>query len=293
MKKIMFFVAALLLSTIMFSCDKNKKTDPKKPVEEEEEVYPEIGARNCILLEEFTGQKCPNCPPAIEEIHECLQAMMNGTRVAWVAHHSGYGDDYFTLKGDNDLASVLFYGYCGYNYTFAPAGCIDRSKTYVVTSEGPEDDYIHHASYCADTVLLNGMLAVPAEASISMKTTLVDNLLTITLTGKCNKDNAYVTIFLCQNGIQSVQSGVSGTYTHNDVIRAYLTASKGDKLTIDGDKKYKFTTSYEIPAEISGVMNKAFATDIPNMFVVATIHGSTTSKGAIYNTEMVHLSTLR
>lgn len=282
MKKIMFFVAALLLTTIMFSCKKeDKKTDPQTPAEEE--VYPEIGARNCILLEEFTGQDCGNCPRAIKAIRETIEAMPEGKRVAWVAHHSGYYDDDFTLAGDKNIASRF-----GINY--APAGMLERTK--LTLEDGT--DYGHLADYFADADLLNEYLAKPAEASMNMKVTLgADNQLTVTVLGKSNQSEAYMTVLLCQNGIKASQSGGGSSYVHNEVVRAYLTPTGGEQLSIDGEKKYKFTTTYQIPAEISGTEGKAYATDIPNMFVVAFVAGKLSQKGAVYNTDMVYLNTLQ
>lgn len=284
MKKIMFFVAAMLLTTIMFSCKKeNKGTDPTDP--KEEEVYPEVTTRNCILLEEFTGQSCGNCPRAIAAIRAELDAMANGDRVAWVAHHSGYYSDKFTLQGDLTIASAL-----GVNY--APAAVLERTKTQL--SDG-DNSYVHIADYAADSTVLNQLLAIPAEASMNMKVTMAaDSTLTVTILGKSNKAEAYMTILLCQNGINSNQAGVGQNYTHNEVVRAYLTPAAGEQLTIDGETKYKYVAEYKIPAEIANYDNsKSFATDIPNMYVVAFVHGKLSSKGAVYNTDKFHLSNLK
>ena len=285
MKKIMFFVAALLLSTIMFSCKKDdKKTDPQNPAEEEE-VYPEIGARNCILLEEFTGQDCGNCPRAIKAIRETIESMPEGNRVAWVAHHSGYLDDDFTLAGDLTIASKF-----GVNY--APAGILERTKTKLADGN---NSYDHIADYFADADLFNEYLAVPAEASMNLKVKLsADNQLTVTVLGKCNPEEAYITVLLCQNGIKARQASGGASYVHNEVVRAYLTPAAGEQLSIDGEKKYKFTTTYQIPESISNKKGtKSFATDIPNMYVVAFVAGKLASKGAVYNTDMVYLNTLQ
>lgn len=300
MRKYLFVVAAIMLATVMFSCkNEEKKTDPTTPQTEEpqfgEEVYPEVGERNCILLEEFTGQTCPNCPRAIAAIDEVLESMENSSKVAWVAHHSGYNDDRFTQQGDKDLATALFIYYDESDYTYAPAAALDRSQ--FKADDGTS--YVHLADYVADKTLLNKMIAVPAEASIDLKAILLsDSTLKVRVTGKSNQSEAYVTIMLCQNGIVSTQVGAddSKNYTHNDVVRAYLTDAKGDQLTVDGENKYSYTATYKIPASISNYKGKhPFATDIDNMFVVVSVHGAVTktAKGSIYNTDKLYLSTLK
>lgn len=282
MKKIMLFVAAVLLSTILLSC-KGSKNDPKNS------EYPEVTTRNCILLEECTGQNCPNCPPAIKKVRKVVEAMQNGHRIAWVAHHYGYYSDEFTQKEDITITNSLFKGYEG---TYAPAGFLDRTKLSI---KGGTEDYNHLLGDCADSTLLNSLLAVPAEASIVMKATLdADNTLTVTMTGKSNQEEAYVSIWLCQNGIVSWQSNGGDSYTHNEVIRAYLTPAAGSELTIDEEKKYKYTATYKIPAEISNYdKSKSFATDIDNMYIVGFVHGKLSNHGVVYNADQMTLKSLR
>ena len=85
-----------------------------------------------LLLEEFTTEKCPNCPGAAEKIHNLLYGPDNLERqVAVVCHHAGYNTDGFTTS--TDLAYEWFYNNEG--STYAPALMYNRTPQ-TTTSEG-------------------------------------------------------------------------------------------------------------------------------------------------------------
>jgi len=231
--------------------------------------------RVCILIEEFTSQSCPNCPAGIENLREAIAGMQHPEKAAWVAHHSGYADDIFTLTGDKTIATKL-----GCN--FAPACCIDRME---VNYSGSTTELIWHPGY-AYSSLLDELASIPANATIAMDVDFdaTDSTLTVELNGMSYIHDCYMTVIVCQNGVIASQSNGGSNFEHNEIVRAYMTDAVGDKLTVDEETgAYTAEYSYKIPASISGVKSTAVATDIPNMYVVAFIHGKTASKGSVYN----------
>lgn len=230
--------------------------------------------RVCILIEEFTSQSCPNCPAGIENLREAIAGMQHPEKVAWVAHHSGYKNDIFTLNAGNTVASKL-----GVN--FAPACIIDRMA--VDYGQGVSE-LAWHPGY-ATSALLDELASIPANATIAMNVSLQDSTLTVDVNGMSYPNDCYITVLVCQNGIVASQSSGGSNFVHNEVVRAFLTAAEGDKLTLDGDKNYTAHFEYPIPATIKGETSagKETATDIPNMYVVAFVHGKTSSKSAVYN----------
>lgn len=230
--------------------------------------------RVCILIEEFTSQSCPNCPAGIENLREAIAGMQHPEKAAWVAHHSGYKNDIFTLNAGNTVASKL-----GVN--FAPACIIDRMA--VDYGQGVSE-LAWHPGY-ATSELLDELAAIPANATIAMNVALQDSTLTVDVNGMSYPNDCYITVLVCQNGIVASQSNGGNNFVHNEVVRAFLTAAEGDKLTLDGDKNYSAHFEYHIPATIKGETSagKETATDIPNMYVVAFVHGKTSSKSAVYN----------
>lgn len=237
---------------------------------------PDAPERNCILIEEFTSQSCPNCPAGIENLREAIEGMQHPEKAAWVAYHSGYKNDIFTLNGDLIIASRL--GISG-----APSCVVDRMPAHYGADKAELD---WHPGY-ATSALLDQLAAIPANATIAMNVQLnpIDSTLTIDVNGMSYPNDCYITVLVCQNGIVASQSSGGNNFVHNEVVRAYLTAAEGDKLTLDGDKKYSAHYTYTIPASIKGEtsVGKETATDIPNMYVVAFVHGKTSSRSAVYN----------
>lgn len=238
--------------------------------------------RNCILIEEFTSQSCPNCPDGIETLRKAIAGMDIPKKAAWIAHHSGYNPDNFTLQGDLTIASK-------FGANFAPSCMIDRQK--VDYGEGPE--LLWHPGY-STSKLLNNLTVIPADAEMDMTVSLAnfntDSTFTVTVTGNCAK-TAYITIVLCQNGIVANQSSGGSNFVHNEIVRAYLTEATGDVLNRDDDGNFTFNVTYTLPATISNYQNKhPYPTDLQNMYVVAFIHGDCSSKGAVYNADQVLFS---
>lgn len=252
---------------------KDNKVSQSVSVYAEEELF-----RNCILIEEFTSQSCPNCPAGIENLRKCIAGLSNPNKVAWVAHHSGFEDDIFTLTGDKSIASK-------FGANFAPACMIDRMK---VTYMYGVTELIWHPGYCTPS-LLEDLLVIPANATLSMNAeiSMTDSVITVTANGMSYKKDAYITVMLCQNGIIASQSSGGNNFEHGEVVRAYLTQPLGDALTLDEEGNYTSEFEYKLPASIKGVQNKAINVDIDNMYIVVLVHGK--GSGAVFNSDMMYL----
>lgn len=254
----------------------DEKTANNKASEEINVYAADAPERNCILVEEFTSQSCPNCPAGIETLRQAIAGMKHPEKAAWIAHHSGYADDIFTLTGDKTIASKL-------GCYSAPSCCIDRMP---VTYTGTTTELLWHPGY-ATSRLLDELAAIPANATIAMDVDFdgTDSTLTVELSGSSYIHDCYMTVIVCQNGVVAAQSSGGNNFVHNEIVRAYMTDALGDKMTVDETTgAYTAEYQYRIPAAITGVKNTAVATDIPNMYVVAFIHGKPSSKGgSVYN----------
>lgn len=235
-------------------------------------------SRNRILIEEFTSQSCPNCPDGIKNLRECIAGLSNPNKVAWVAHHSGYADDIFTLTGDKSIASK-------FGVDFAPACMIDRMK---VTYMKGVTELVWHPGYCT-TSLLEELITIPANATLSMNAeiSMTDSVITVTANGMSYKKDTYITVMLCQNGIIASQSNGGNNFEHGEVVRAYLTQPLGDGLTLDEEGNYTSEFEYKLPASIKGVQNKEVNVDIDNMYIVVLVHGK--GSGAVFNSDSMYL----
>lgn len=238
-------------------------------------VYTETTERNNLLIEQFTGQDCGNCPGGTKQMATSIAGMKNPNKAVWVAHHYGYREDAFTLQESATIGSSL-----GVNA--APMCNINRTpRDYGLGKE----ELIWHPGY-ATTKLLEDALAEPGLATIEINRTYNADTreLTVEVKGRALESTAYITAIVTQSGIEARQSGASGTYTHNNAPRAFLTAAKGDKLELDAEGNYVVTYTYTIPEKVG-----TFDCLPENMNVVAFIHGSISdSKNRlVYNAEQV------
>jgi len=106
MKKNYYLLLSLFILSLTFSCDvieKDNFTDP-------EADFPWVGKK--VLIEDFTGYKCTNCPQASSEL-KTIEELYPG-KVVGIAIHAGFfaqpsGDfitDFRTTEG-NELADFF------------------------------------------------------------------------------------------------------------------------------------------------------------------------------------------
>ena len=77
------------------------------------------GFNRKVFIEEFTTEKCVNCPRIAGWLHNVLEK--KGDKVDVVCHHAGYYEDWLTLPADKEYLWLF-----GPKGTFAPALMIDR-----------------------------------------------------------------------------------------------------------------------------------------------------------------------
>ena len=232
MKKI-YFLSLLAAALLLISCDEVSSSKRLIYVEP-----PEVG--RAVLIEDYTGQYCVNCPKASQEIERLLEQYGDTTVIA-VAIHSGpfskqkgvpsplyteVGDSYFTKWGlsaqpvgliDRLYSSMPFdftdWG-AGVNYEIAQKAPV----SFVVSSD--YDDDSQHAAIEVQTIGLD-------EQSISGK----------------------LQVWLVEDSIDSFQYMPDGSvkehYNHMHVFRASVNDPWGDDIAVNhgqvATKRYDFT----------------------------------------------------
>lgn len=233
--------------------------------------------RNAILIEQFTGQKCSNCPDGANSIKKALAELTNPEQVCWVAHHTyliGVGDA-FTIPGTMDVANEL-----GVNA--APQCNIDRKV--MKYNETAKETLIWHPGYITSS-LLASLIPTPAEATMELTREFdaATRELKVAVKGNSLKNVAYITVLVNQDNMVASQAGAAGDYYHTSP-RAFLTSSLGDKLTLDAEGNYSVEYTYTIPEKVG-----SFECVLEDMEVVAFIHGDITDKDnrEVYNADKI------
>lgn len=190
-----------------------------------------------VLIENFTTEKCGNCPSG----HDRLQrGLKDETDYVLIAHHSGFYTDEFTTTGDVDL--LWFYNSSS---KYAPALMINRHKFAENTSSTYNKGPVFSVP---DADVVNKFYKQQLEGAAPVKIELQRNFdpetrkLIIKATMKQIAgiemgDNPTLTINLIEDGLEGAQYGVTGTYTHNDVTREFVTPSFGDAVELSTVKE--------------------------------------------------------
>lgn len=230
-----------------------------------------------VLIEEFTGQDCPNCPAGQDRLSDALKGLDN---VVTVAHHIGYYPDDFTVAGSDRL--LFFYNDGG--STYAPAMMMDR-QGYDGTP-GPVGEIKDSKTIRRR---IEDRMNVPAEVSVSILRDfdIVSRSLTVEVSvrriaGMRTGDNPVLNVYLVENGIVAFQRPNYDYYKHNHVNRMFVTSPLGDSLELDEDET--LTSTFNVSVDE--------AWDAENMEIVAFVSNhdeSDCNNCSVYNAVSVPL----
>jgi hypothetical protein len=194
-------------------------------------------AQRVVLLEDFTGQRCVNCPLGSEVIEQLQEAY--GDNVVAVGIHGGP----LGFKGNAKnvgLATDLGDEYYNHwNLEYQPVGLINR----------------HGAVNYADWAkVVKEELAKTAAIGMTASATLQDGTINIVVeaAGKEGTVSGKLQVWVLEDGITAMQMMPDGStnrdYVHNHVFRAAVNGSWGDIFTINEAETMKQTLTQAVDA---------------------------------------------
>lgn len=209
-----------------------------------------------VLLEEFTTEKCTNCPRVASYVHDAMNEPEFQGRLNTMENHAGYYTDSFTATFHNDWTWL-------FDNLYAPAVLYDRHA----------EDGEATAVTCPNSKLelFEGIRKRLREtAFVSLKVTAdVDGenqKINVKVTGTRAKENftknpARITVVLTETNLAAIsQAGAGGDYTHYNVGRR-VNSIWGDVLEWNGDD---YTYECSIPYTQNYVLD--------NLGILAFIH---------------------
>lgn len=195
-----------------------------------------------MVIEEFTTEKCPNCPRVAGFLHSYLETA-DLSRVFAVCHHSAYYTDWLTQDCDEELC----YLFNGSGSTYAPALMFNRMPEFDSQFGSFKDNVTIPGSAAEIGDIVDYLTAGLANAKLEMEVVPnADNTsVTLNISGECNKaydkNSALLTVYMTEDNVKAKgQSGASGAYYHQHVIRGY-NSTWGDAPTWNDDR---FTATY-------------------------------------------------
>lgn len=218
-KKSFLLAGALLATAAITACDSVKEDD--RFIE-----LPAIQADRAVLIEDFTGQNCLNCPNA-HEIIEQLEEQYGHDKVIAVSIHGGsmaipdkrpFG--LMTVEGDQ---------ICNwYAINQFPMGVIDGQRPPVNMDQWA-------------TVVRND-ISKPTDVKLEAKATLFDggNSIKCTATVESSEvGTGKIQFWIVENGIVARQKLPNGSmkddYVHNHVFRAQVFEDRGTEIAFSRD----------------------------------------------------------
>lgn len=206
-----------------------------------------------VLLEDYTGHKCPNCPEAAE-LAASLKATY-GEKLVLLTVHAGSlatpdltGDFTTDLRTEEGTELDDHFGFGDWGY---PTGLVNRTKYQGMT--------VLYSSFWENAI--EAVIDLPPQAEIKLtgsyegatrkltcktETTFLEDI-----TGTYN-----ICVFIVESGIvaaQKTETGVDTDYVHNHVLRASMNGTWGEPVGTDGsavkDEVLENEYDYTLPAE--------------------------------------------
>ncbi|MBD5386115.1 Omp28 family outer membrane lipoprotein [bacterium] len=203
---------SILMVAGMASCDNVEPAD--RYIE-----LPSVQIARKVLVQEFTGIKCSNCPTGAMTLSE-IQKANEGSVIAVSMHPSGttFSGPMGNFNLNSDEADVY---YAAYNPMGFPAILVDGGS--------PE------TNISAWGGLVDAALGNPAPAEISLSNTYDSSKRELTVDYEVVFNSGYsgnlnMNLWLVENGIIGPQLSGSAwipQYTHNHALRASLTGDWG------------------------------------------------------------------
>jgi hypothetical protein len=209
--------------------------------------------RRNVLIEDFTGHRCKNCPKASKEIANLVDAF-GDDRIIGLAIHAGPGNftgtntdyptDFTTQEGK---AIQNFFG-----TNFLPVGMVNR-ENWTASGNGHWSNYANWPTLSAEA--MDSTLRIALEASAS----LTSGQLNVSAQGFPQTSLLHdlkIVVMVKESNIVSPQLLPDDTrdpdYVHMNVLRDYVTDTWGNS----------FGTSPMVPGDtLSGTYTLAWNTD--------------------------------
>lgn len=194
-----------------------------------------------VLIEDHTGQKCPNCPDAARMIHEFQQTY--GDLIVPVAIHSQMQGIMEPEGLGNELGNT-YYNY--WHMEFKPAGLVNRL-------DGGSGKVLDKTIW---PFALNYAITLPTPLDIRVKAhmnadddTKADIDVKVVCTREGQSAAGKLQVWLTEDGIVAEQDDMGtkiADYVHDHVLRAAVNGTWGEDVSVSGladQKEFHYTAT--------------------------------------------------
>lgn len=208
-----------IVATSLFACDTIDENERYVQLET-------IEAKRNVLLEEFTGQNCPNCPTAHETAARLKEQY--GEALITVSIHAG---PFAFAEGSKSFPTFK----TPEGDTYADAWGITSYPSGVINRTSGNTSYSEWATIVRDEIQKDAELDIELTASLNADKTEIS----ITTVLKPLSDiEGKLQIWITESGIISRQKNGSATireYEHNHVYRASVNEVGGESISLSSN----------------------------------------------------------
>jgi hypothetical protein len=242
LKNIIYNIIGVAVMTLSFAaCDNIDEADRLIYVEPELPKVDTTAYPRCILVEEFSGQFCVNCPDGAKTLHEIQDAYGADTVIVATIHAGSLALNEDEVPGWIGLANPIgerFYESVG--KPSLPAAVINRQTSA-----------IGRLNWLGE---INKALSLPAfvKLSIERQYDAATRQLNITVIADANADfNGNLHVWLTEDNIEAYQdypTTYDEKYIHNNIFRTSLTAEpiSGDAISLSIDAETPSEYQYNV-----------------------------------------------
>lgn len=200
-------------------------------------------ANRAVLIEDFTGQWCPNCPNASDEIESLTQTYGSDKIIAVAIHCGPQGfqggtDDMPGLK--TDLCQEY---YDRFGIEYQPQGKVDR---------GGNQAYTDWASSVRSELQKPALIDINVENSYASDTRKLSIKVDMESIKGIDNVSGKLQVWLIEDNIRSIQVMPDGSYnnnyTHQHVLRDAVNGTWGEAFTMEEGTKVEKEYEYDIPS---------------------------------------------
>ncbi len=249
--KLMLGMAVLMTAGAFSACsdiDEDNRLIYVKPSE----------VKKHVLIEDFTGQRCINCPKAADKIKELQEQYGEDNIIAVGIYGGDFGYNDLAKKEPCSLTTVDGNSYYStWNIKAQPSGMVDRYGG-VLTNLAYWTAYVNGLINMEPTVMI-----VPTTKYDASTRELKVN---VDVAGLKTLQGAKLQVWLIEDGIVDMQympnGSINNEYVHNHVFRATVSAVNGDPIDVvdkgDVRKSYSINIKNEWKAENMSVVAFVF-----------------------------------
>ncbi|MBQ0019300.1 MAG: Omp28 family outer membrane lipoprotein [Bacteroidales bacterium] len=245
MNKITTILSLLLTGLLLTACDKIDEDERYTPA-------PSYTPARSILIEDYTGQKCANCPFATNTLHSLTEYF--GDSVVCVAIHGGS----FGVNEPNGLATAEARSYYEkLNINSQPIGVINH-RGFTTNFENWTKEVCN-------------LITTPSTVSMSARAWVEGDELKVSVNSSASDEmDAIMKVWLTEDGLVANQNlpvewggGTDKNYTHNHVYRKSVADVEGVKVQLSPESvKREFSCSlkstYKMPYNVANLYVVAF-----------------------------------